>query len=246
MHEYSRAIRPLLLAWAPHHDDLREITSDQVRHQLTAARAGWARQMTFVAVRSLFGFLRRDGRVFRNPTARLHRGAQPPRPVLPLTADDYARVTARATTPLHRAVLVLVAVHGARPHMVRNRQLTDVATTHGRLTIGGVPRPLEGVSATALRDWLHTRRQRWPLTANPHLIISKTAALSSTAQISRVTLSSLFASSGVSLDRLRMDRYLEEAFTYGPDPLHLSSLFGISDATALRYTTLARHLMTAP
>jgi hypothetical protein len=42
---------------------------------------------------------------------------------------------------------------------------------------------------------------------------------------------------------MRMDRYLEEALAYDPDPLHLASVFGISEATSLRYTAEARHLV---
>ena len=198
--------------------------------------------MTFVAVRSLFRFLHRDGRVFQNPTVRLREGTRPKPPILPLTAQDYARVTARADTPLHRVVLVLVAVHGARPYMVRHLQLDDVDTAHGRLTVAGVQRPLEGLSARALQDWLHHRHQRWPLTANPHLLVSEVSALT-TAPVSATLLVTLFAGTGVSLDRMRMDRYLEEALAHGPDPLHLASVFGISEATSLRYTAEARHLV---
>jgi len=43
-----------------------------------------------------------------------------------------------------------------------------------------------------------------------------------------------------------MDRNLEEALSYGPDPLHLAALFGISDATAIRYTRQARLLLASP
>jgi hypothetical protein len=40
-----------------------------------------------------------------------------------------------------------------------------------------------------------------------------------------------------------MDRNLEEALAFGPDPLHVVALFGISEATAIRYTRQARVLL---
>jgi hypothetical protein len=42
-----------------------------------------------------------------------------------------------------------------------------------------------------------------------------------------------------------MRPHLEEALSYGPDPLHLAALFGISDATAIRYTHQARLLLAS-
>jgi hypothetical protein len=40
-----------------------------------------------------------------------------------------------------------------------------------------------------------------------------------------------------------VDRRLEEAVSCGPDPLHLVSVFGIDDKTAIRYIDAARHLL---
>ena len=48
------------------------------------------------------------------------------------------------------------------------------------------------------------------------------------------------------LERLRVDRQLQEALTCGADPLHLAAVFGIDDTTAIRYATIARQLMEAP
>ncbi len=45
------------------------------------------------------------------------------------------------------------------------------------------------------------------------------------------------------LERLRVDRQLEEALTCGADPLHLAALFGIDDTTAIKYATIARQLL---
>ncbi|AWS43720.1 hypothetical protein [Streptosporangium sp. 'caverna'] len=45
------------------------------------------------------------------------------------------------------------------------------------------------------------------------------------------------------LERLRIDRQLEEALTRGPDPLHLVAVSGINDKAALRYANAARRLL---
>ena len=48
------------------------------------------------------------------------------------------------------------------------------------------------------------------------------------------------------LERLRVDRQLEEALTHDGDPLHLAAVFGIDDTTAIRYATIARQLLQTP
>ncbi len=45
------------------------------------------------------------------------------------------------------------------------------------------------------------------------------------------------------LERLRVDRQLEEALTCGADPPHLAAVFGIDDTTAIKYATIARQLL---
>ena len=46
------------------------------------------------------------------------------------------------------------------------------------------------------------------------------------------------------VDRIRSDRILHEALTAGPDPLHLTLVFGISHNTAARYAAVADHLLS--
>jgi len=48
------------------------------------------------------------------------------------------------------------------------------------------------------------------------------------------------------LDRLRIDRQLEEALTHRADPLHLTAVFGIAETTAVRSATSARQLLQRP
>jgi hypothetical protein len=46
------------------------------------------------------------------------------------------------------------------------------------------------------------------------------------------------------LERLRVDRQLEEALAHGPDPLHLAAVFDLDPKTAIRYVENARLLLT--
>jgi hypothetical protein len=56
-------------------------------------------------------------------------------------------------------------------------------------------------------------------------------------------LRSHFKGTGLTLNRIRMDRQLEEALTHGPDPLHLTAVFGISERAAINYAKLGRQLL---
>jgi hypothetical protein len=49
----------------------------------------------------------------------------------------------------------------------------------------------------------------------------------------------LFKGRAATLDRMRSDRWLEEALSHGPDPLHLSTVLGISTSAAMRYAQAA-------
>ena len=42
------------------------------------------------------------------------------------------------------------------------------------------------------------------------------------------------------LERLRVDR---QPLTHGADPLHLATVFGIDDTTAIKYAAIARQLL---
>ena len=47
------------------------------------------------------------------------------------------------------------------------------------------------------------------------------------------------------LERLRIDRQLEETLTRSADPLNLAAVFGSNDTTAIKYATIARQLLEA-
>jgi hypothetical protein len=45
------------------------------------------------------------------------------------------------------------------------------------------------------------------------------------------------------LERLRVDRQLDEALTHDPDPLQLAAVFGLDDKTVIRYANAARQIL---
>lgn len=108
--------------------------------------------------------------------------------------------------------------------------------------IAGRVRPLDDLTRRILLEWLHYRQARWPNTANPYLIINQQTALE-TGPISKVWCTEAFRGLTATLERLRMDRQLDEALTRGPDPLHLAAVFGLDEKTAIRYANAARQLL---
>jgi hypothetical protein len=139
----------------------------------------------------------------------------------------------------------LAAIHAARPKAIRELLLDDIDLGNHRLIIAGHARPLDEYTRQAILDWLDYRRSRWPNTANPHLILSQQSALE-TGPVSKVWITNALRGLTATLERLRVDRQLEEALTHGPDPLHLATVFGINEKTAIRYATTARQLLQTP
>lgn len=123
--EYLRAAAAVLTTWSASHSHLREITADELKQSIAALTAGSPGIQALVALRSLFRYLRAQRRVFRNPAARLSRGAAKTAVLLPLAADDYQLAVAAAATPEHRLALVLAAALAARPGDSRALQLDD-------------------------------------------------------------------------------------------------------------------------
>jgi site-specific recombinase XerD len=239
---YLSEILPILRTWSARFDHLREITRDDVLAAVDPLH-GSKRHHTSSVLRSLFRHCKRTGTIFRDPAARIRVGRQDYGVVVPLAAEELDRaVTAAATSSAARLTLVVAAIHAARPTAIRDLALDDVDLGNRRLTIGGRTRPLDDMTLHVINEWLEYRRSRWPNTANPHLILSQQTALE-TGPVSKVWLTEPFRRHSVSLERLRVDRQLEEALTVGPDPLHLAEVFGLDDKTAIRYAHAARALL---
>ncbi|NJP82236.1 tyrosine-type recombinase/integrase, partial [Streptomyces sp. AA8] len=191
---------------------------------------------------SLFTWAKRQGLIFRNPTSRIRVGQNEYGVLQPLLPEQVERSVAAVTTPAARLVLALAAVHAARVAQIATLMLDDVDLGNRRLTIAGRARPLDDLTLKLLADWLGYRRRRWPNTANLHLLINKKTA-NTTDRASNHWISAPLRGQDATLERLRVDRQLEEAMVHGPDPLHLAEVFGLDEKTAMRYADSARALL---
>jgi hypothetical protein len=120
-------------------------------------------------------------------------------------------------------------------------QLVDLDLAGRSLTIGGNTRPLDDLTYRVLLEWLEHRRRTRPRTANPRLLINQSIALrlGPVGHTSILNLRRLPAA----LERLRIDRQLEEAVAIGGDPLHLVKVFAISQRSAVRYAANAHAVL---
>ena len=233
-------VHPLLLNWAGHYVHLREVTTADVT-AATRLLHGSLRRQTLTALRSLFGHCKKTGTIFRDPTRGARDGQHPLILIQPLQPAEIDQATSAALTPAARLAVALAAVHAARPKTIRELHLSDVDLANRRLVIAGMARPLDDLTASLLLAWLQHRGRRWPGTANPHLIINQQTAMTTRA-VSENWLTTSCRGLTATLERLRVDRQLEEALTCGADPLHLAAVFGTSDTTAIKYAAIARQL----
>ncbi|MGW1553045.1 hypothetical protein [Streptomyces sp. NPDC002346] len=238
---YLNRARPALLAWSNRYDHLREVTHEDVLAHAKTLH-GRHRMDELVALRSLFAWAKRSGLIFRNPASRIKVGQIEYSVLQPLAPDKIDRSVAAATTPAARLVLALAAVHAARVAQIATRMLDYVDIGNRRLTIAGRVRPVDDLTLKLLLDWLEYRRERWPNTANLHLLINNQTA-TGTGRASNRWIRGPLRGQEATLERLRVDRQLEEAMAQGPDPLHLAEVFGLHEKTAMRYAESAPALL---
>ncbi|MGI5479284.1 hypothetical protein [Streptomyces lavendofoliae] len=234
-------VRPALLEWSKCYDHLREVTHDDVLAHVKTLH-GHQRRDQLAALRSLFTWAKRNGLIFRNPTSRNKVGQNEYAVLQPLLPEQVKCSVAAATTPAARLVLALAAVHAARVAQIAALMLDDVDLGNRRLTIAGRARPLDDLTLELMVEWLDYRRRRWPSTANLHLLINNQTA-NTTSRASNHWISAPMRGQDTTLERLRVDRQLEEALTHGPDPLHLAEVSGLDEKTAMRYADSARALL---
>lgn len=140
-------------------------------------------------------------------------------------------------------MVALAGVHAARAADMLALRLDDVDLGSRRIIIAGRARLLDDLTHRLLLDWLCHRAARWPDTANPHLLVNHITA-TTTAPASGQSASLILHRQAATLERLRIDRILEEALACGGDLLHLASVFGLDTKTAIRYADSARELLT--
>ncbi len=241
---HLRRVRPSLLAWSESYDHLREVTRDDLL-AVASSLTGAERRDTLAGLRSLFRWAKKNGVVFADPTARIRIGRAEEPIRQPLQPAEIAQTIEAATSPQARVFVALAAVHAARPGSIRQMILDDVDLANRRVTIAGRTRPLDDLTYRVLDEWLDHRRARWPRTANRHLLVSRQSALK-LGPVSAPWVGRIVQGLPATIERLRIDRQLEEAMASGADPLHVALVFGISESSAVRYAENARHLLERP
>lgn len=226
-----------LEAFSSRYESLRAVTRDDVLGEL-AILEGSRRAMTATALRSLFCTLKAKKLIFANPTARLHPGRGPERPVLGLDTSTRADLLDRVERVDHRLIVLLIGVHALSRHQICHLLLDDVDPAASTLQVAARRRPLDELTADTLLAWLRERADRFPQTANPYLFVNRFTAFG-LGPINPSVITSLFRGLPTTTRALRDDRLLAEAAACGGDPLHLVRLFGLSPRTAMRYAAAA-------
>ncbi len=239
--KYLGYLYPVLTAWSRQVASLREITPDDIRHALRQ-RPGQPAQDLATALRSLFRALKQERLVFRDPARGITVTSVVRLPV-PIATDRLRGLIDRASGPMDQLAVALVAIHGLGKLEVPRLLLADLDLPSGRLL---VRRPLalhtvylDDLTRALAIAWLRERHRRWPVTVNPHLLVSQqTAAMDTLPPVSSMVMTGIFGPLGLAPSRLRQDRILDEA-RHTADPVHLMRVFGSSDTTAMKYVYAA-------
>ncbi len=228
-----QAMVPRLQAWADDgHESLAEITPDDIHAALTGTAA--QRKLVGQALRSLFRILKSRKEIFTNPTASISTerpAASTPMPIDTTTIQDALN----APHPARALAVALVAFHGLTAGQITKILITDVRDS--RLTLDGRTIPLAGPVRTRLRAYLDYRNQRWPNTANPHLLVNRKSAPHVTPVAARYP----WHRYPLAPRPLREDRILHEVHATGGDVRRICDLFGLSIKGAMRYQAVLEH-----
>ncbi|MFD9334251.1 hypothetical protein ACFWBF_07495 [Streptomyces sp. NPDC060028] len=232
---YTLHVVSTLGTWE-HLASLGEVTEQEVK---TAA----VNYSVFTSLRSLFRALRRERRIFRDPTRNVHL-TTPVRVPRPIPADRLKGLLNLAGGAKDRLALVLMAVYAVRPKQVAEILIDDLDRSTGRLRIRRPNRPdhvicLDEFALQLVKEWLVERHHRWPLSTNPYLIVSPLTALHiDHPAVGISNFSTLRDRIGINFTQLRQDRFLDEARETA-DPVRLMRLFGITSYTAIHYVRTA-------
>ena len=175
---YLNCFYPVLADWSQHITSLREITRDDVQAAL-GERPGVTAHNLLPALRSLFRALKQERIIFRDPTRGITLSAMRRLPV-PIPTDLLRGLIDRAGTPIAKLTVALIAIHGLGKKETTLLLLDDLDLSRGHLV---VRRPtgrhtvyLDELSRTLMTSWLRERHRHWPLTGNPHLLVTQQTA----------------------------------------------------------------------
>jgi integrase len=231
----------VILSWAQRVESMREVTADDVREALRGRTGNHARSV-HSGLRSLFRALKQERLVFRDPTRGISLTDARILP-FPLPADRLAGAIDRATGPMAKLAVALVAIHALGKYELIRLRLDDLYLPRARLTVHRDTLRhtvyLDELTLALAGDWLRERHRRWPVTANPHLLVSQqTAADERDPPVSKLVIEEIFRPLGFTASKLRQDRLLDEA-RHTEDPVGMMRVFGISVATAMKYIAAA-------
>lgn len=224
---------PPLRQWAASgHHSLREISRNDVLAALPIN--GNDRTLTGAALRSIFRVLRGRKLVFVNPTARIPIGKIEAGQPFPLPSE-VIKAGLHSPDPARAALTALLAFYALHKRQLRALRLTDIRDHRLRIEDRLLPIPVP--VHDRLSRYLDYRAQRWPGSINPHLFINQRTAGHPDPVGPRWIRLSLQLPPRL----LREDRILDEAHARPGDARRLCDLFGITVATALRYTHAIEH-----
>ncbi|GAB3950675.1 hypothetical protein GCM10028832_03860 [Streptomyces sparsus] len=136
-----------------------------------------------------------------------------------MPSDLLAGLLDRATTPLGRLVVALTAVHALPGHEIPMLPTGNFNLAHGTLEVRrgllGHTLYIKEFTQSLASEWLTYRHRRWPASANPHLFVSQRTALDPDHPPVSMTMLHRHLPKEFTLDGLRQDRILNEAFRPG-------------------------------
>jgi integrase len=230
---YLRWSLPALRVWAASgKTSLREITPEDVRDVLPGS--GNRRATMGQGLRCLFRVLTSHRVIFLNPIGSIRTGTHETRQPLPLPSA-VLRDALNSPDSAGAALAAIVAFHGVRSGQLRKLQLTDIHD--GRLHLDNRTIPLAQSVRDRLSAWLAYREERWPVTRNPHMLVSRRTALDTAP----VGVWWITKSMGMTAQEAREDRILHELHASGGDIRRLCDMFGLSIAGASRYLAVLSH-----
>jgi hypothetical protein len=238
---YLNCFHPVLAEWSQHVTSLREITRDDVQAALGQHPGARAHNL-LPALRSLFRALKQEKIIFRDPTSGITMRAMQRLPA-PIPTDQLRGLIDRAGTPFAKITVALIAIHALGKKETTLLLLDELGLPRGQLA---VRRPtgthtvyLDDLSRTLMAGWLRERHRCWPLTRNPHLLITRHTAVDTAGPpIALTVLDAIFGELGLTPSQVRQDRILDEA-RHTADPVHLMRVFGLSSHPAMKYVQAA-------
>ena len=214
------------------------------RHLIVEAGTGTGKTLAYLlpALRSLFRALKQEKITFRDPTSGITMRAMQRLPV-PIPTDQLRGLIDRAGTPLAKTTVALIAIHALGKKETTLLLAEDLDLPCGQLA---VRRPagthtvyLDELSRALMTDWLRERHRCWPLTRNPHLLVTRHTAVDTAGPpIAPTVLDAIFGELGLTPSQVRQDRILDEA-RHTADPVHLMRVFGLSSHPAMKYVQTA-------